>query len=262
MAENRISVQSQSEFGHRYVQAVPGPHPQLLLFRQCVVAMGLQCLSAHLVIVHERLQLVCATGRPDGLGDAALRAKSLEVRDVRPRGPAADLAVEVQVHVHGGSAGNARADAVPRLVLCHFDVVDGYVFLVGHGQLVQFLEVLAESAGRAHLQVVGVGEPPGADDGSVLGEVDVPVDVAMAVGDAGDLVTLGLCAAVFCGGAGVVLEVVHHQLYPLVPPGLGKETGETVWVNLERLTFCKLALTNLEISLQKPLQHRIKAFIP
>jgi len=184
------------------------------------------------VIVHKRLQLVRAAGPPDGLGYAAFGAKSLEMGNVRPPwGPTADLGVEI--HIHGGGGGNARAEAVLRLVGLrdsHFHVVDRYALLVRHAEPVQFPELLGESAGRrAHLQVVGVGEPPRADDGAVLGQVDVPVDVAVAGGNAGGLLAPGVSPAVFRGGAGVLVD---HELNALVPTRLDGDTGEGVNVDI------------------------------
>ena len=224
--KNRISLQSQSEFGHGYVQAVPRSHPQLLFVRQRVVAVGLgQCLSAPCVIVHKCLQLIWPTGLPDGLGYAAFGAKSLEMGNVRPPwGPTADLGVEV--HVHGGGGGNARAKAVFRLMgLRDFHVVHRYAFLMRHAELVQFPELLGESARRrTHLQVVGVGEPAGSDDGAVLGQVDVPVDVGLAGGNAGGVVALGVGPTVFRGGASVLVD---HELNALVPTRLDGDKVDT-----------------------------------
>lgn len=84
--------------------------------------------------------------------------------------------------------------------------------------------MLTQPARRAHLQVVWVGQPPSPDDSAILCEVDVPVDVAVAVGES---VSLGLCGALLSCGAGLILPV-YHQLNSLLFPGLRRRQGVKV----------------------------------
>lgn len=86
--------------------------------------------------------------------------------------------------------------------------------------------MLTEPARRAQLQVVWVGWPPSSDDSAILCEVDVPVDVAVAVGES---VPLGLCGALLSCGAGLILPI-YHQLNPLLFARLRRREG--VMVNI------------------------------
>ena len=187
------------------MQAVPGAHPQLLLVRQRVLAVGLGSLSL-LLGVHARLLLLspvlttAAVPLTQGLGNVGLGADAVKACGAGAKGAAGDACVEVDVH----RGGKAHARPVSRAPYA----VEGEVFLMGDPQLVQFLELLAQAARGAHLEVVGVAEPPGADDGAVLGEVDVPVDVAVAV-SVGHPEPLGLAGGVVSCGAALVVPV-HH----------------------------------------------------
>lgn len=55
--------------------------------------------------------------------------------------------------------------------------------------------------------------PPSPHNGPILREVDVPIDVSVAV-DIRQAVPLGFRSAVLSCGAGLILSV-HHQLDPL-----------------------------------------------
>lgn len=170
-----------------------------------------------LVVVHRRLLLVSTTVPTvlpvnKGLGNIRFGPKTFKACDARSQGATGGPGVEVDIH--GG--GNTR----PRSISCYPDAVGGEVLLMSHTQLVQSFKMHAQPAWRTHLEVVVVGPPPGSDDSAVLGEVNVPVDVAVAV-DVGEAVPLWLCVAVLSRGAGLVLSI-HHQLDSLLSPGLEK----------------------------------------
>lgn len=199
------------------MQAVPRSHPQLVLLGQCVLAVGLQRLSAVPVVVHTRLSLLAHTQAAAAaaavslnrhLGDTVFGAEPSDVRGPQGAGGGGGAA-GAEVGVGGG--GEARARPELRLLRAPLDA-DG--LLVGHAQFVQFLEVLAEAAGGAPLQVVGVGHPASSHDGAVVREVDAAVDVAVAVGQSGPL-GLAAAAALLPRDAVGLVALVDHQLNPL-----------------------------------------------
>lgn len=84
--------------------------------------------------------------------------------------------------------------------------------------------MLTKPTRRAHIQVFWVRWPPSSDNSAVLCKVDVPVDVAVAVGES---VPLCLCGALFSCGAGLIL-LIYHQLDPWVFPRLRRIEGVKV----------------------------------
>lgn len=181
-----------------------------------MVTVGLQCLPTVLVVVNRSLLLLIDTRATavsvnQGLGNIGFGPKTSKIRDGGSQGAAGGPGVEVDVHVRG--------NACTCSVFCV-----GRGFFVSHTQLVQFFKMLAKPARGAHFQVVWVRWPPGSDDSAVLCEVDVPVDVTVAVGDS---VALGLRGALLSCGAGLILPI-YHQLNPLLFPRLRKTEGITV----------------------------------
>jgi len=61
-----------------------------------------------------------------------------------------------------------------------------------------------------------MGRPPSSDDSAILGEVNVPVNVAVAVGES---IPLALCSALLSCGTGLILPI-YHKLNPLLSPRL------------------------------------------
>lgn len=155
------------------MQAVPGAHPQLLPVWHRVLGVPLR--ATVFVVVHARLVLLvhtpAAVAVNQDLGDVIFGAETSQV--CSPGG--------LIVHdVHVGR--NTRACSIFAVLPRALDATNGCGFLVGHTQLLQFFKLLTEPARGAHLQIVWLGQPPGSDDGAVLCEVDVPVDIAVAVG--------------------------------------------------------------------------------
>ena len=92
--------------------------------------------------------------------------------------------------------------------------------LLSLSQHFQIYKLFAQVARGAHLEVVGVNGPPGPHNGPILREVDVPIDVSVAI-DIRQAVPLGFRSAVLSRGA------FHHQLEPLHPhPRLRTKDGE------------------------------------
>lgn len=91
-----------------------------------------------------------------------------------------------------------------------------------NGEFVQFLKVLPQPYRRGQFDVVGVRRSSGPDDGAVLGQVNAPVDVAVAV-DVRQAVPVRFRAAFFSGRAGLIFTV-YNQLDPLFSAVLKKNT--------------------------------------
>lgn len=89
-----------------------------------------------------------------------------------------------------------------------------------YSQFVQFLKVFPQPYRRGQFDVVGVRGSPGPDDGAVLGQVNAPVDVAVAV-DVRQAVPVRIRAAFFSGRAGLIFTV-QNQLDPFFSPVLKK----------------------------------------
>lgn len=88
-----------------------------------------------------------------------------------------------------------------------------------------------------------MGCPPGSDNGAILGEVDVPVDVAVAVGES---IPLGLCGALFSSGASFIFPV-YQQLNSLLSSKLRGRQG----VNVNIQSFQRICIGFTEKETQK-----------
>lgn len=84
--------------------------------------------------------------------------------------------------------------------------------------------MLTQPARRTHLQVIREGWAPSPDNSAILCEVDVPIDVAVAVGDS---VPMGLSCTLLSCGAGLILPI-NNQLNSLFSSNLSRREGVKV----------------------------------
>lgn len=177
------------------------------------------------MVVNRSLLLLLDTGAAavsvnQSLGHVGFGPKTFKLCDGGPQGATGRPSVKVDVHV----GGNTRIRSTFCLVSCAIDANNGRGFFMSHAQFVEFFKMLTEPTWGAQLQVVRVGCPPSSDNSAILCEVDVPVDVAVAVGES---VPLGLCGALLSCGGGLILPI-YHQLNALLFPRLRRTEGVKV----------------------------------
>lgn len=118
-----------SQFGHWYMQAVPGTHPQLLPVRHCLLRVALS-VTVFVVVNKSFLLLVYTLTAVTVLGDVIFGAETSRVCVGCSHGATGGLIVQY-VYI----SRNTGACSIFCILPCALDATNGSGFFMSHTQL-------------------------------------------------------------------------------------------------------------------------------